>query len=454
MKLKFLLSALSFVAVLQTTTAQNVGINSSGTAPNVDAMLDIVSTTKGLLIPRMTSTQRIAIAATPATGLLVYDITLNNFYYFDGSSWVLLATGANSDWKLTGNASTSPSTNFLGTTDAQDLVFKTNNTEKMRILSGGNVGIGTSAPGQLLEVNGGNILAWKYAGNPNIIQRRSNGSVGAEANLVANDVIGYNNFQAYQSSGSWPNVVRVGAEADGAHTSTSLPSRLIFSTTPSGSSTLIERMRISNAGNVGINNNAPTQPLDVTGNVQFSGALMPGGSAGTSGQVLTSAGAGAVPTWGALGQSSTTYFSTGNIQISDNVGFYFIPGFPVTINVPANCKVLISGGIGVNGTGNGSSALSVVAADVAVIVDNAFMPAGLYQRIIVNNTHPTKFQYASFSQAITLTQGSHTIGFGAFGAPTASQPLGTAVANANRFTIGGTSASVFVGELTVTFIKN
>ena len=57
-------------------------------------------------------------------------------------------------WLLLGNASTTPGTNFIGTTDAQDVVFKTNNTEKMRITSGGNIGIGTTNPGSNLEVNG------------------------------------------------------------------------------------------------------------------------------------------------------------------------------------------------------------------------------------------------------------------------------------------------------------
>lgn len=45
-------------------------------------------------------------------------------------------------WSLTGNTGTNPSTNFIGTTDITDLVFKTNNTEQLRITSGGNVLIG------------------------------------------------------------------------------------------------------------------------------------------------------------------------------------------------------------------------------------------------------------------------------------------------------------------------
>jgi hypothetical protein len=60
------------------------------------------------------------------------------------------------------------------------------------------------------------------------------------------------------------------------------------------------------SGNFGIANATPSEKLDVTGNIRFSGALMPNNAAGTSGQYLTSAGAGAPPTWtgGALSLAS------------------------------------------------------------------------------------------------------------------------------------------------------
>jgi hypothetical protein len=70
-------------------------------------------------------------------------------------SWTSVSDQA---WMLTGNSGTDPSTNFIGTTDAQDLVFRTSDTEAMRILSDGNVGIGTASPSELLEIEDGNIL--------------------------------------------------------------------------------------------------------------------------------------------------------------------------------------------------------------------------------------------------------------------------------------------------------
>jgi hypothetical protein len=74
--------------------AQSVSINTNGTVADTSAILDVKSTTKGLLVPRMTAAQKTAIV-NPATGLLVYQTDgSSGFYYYTGSAWLLLISSA------------------------------------------------------------------------------------------------------------------------------------------------------------------------------------------------------------------------------------------------------------------------------------------------------------------------------------------------------------------------
>lgn len=69
-----------------------VGIGTN--APHASAQLEVSSTTKGALMPRMTESQRVAIA-TPAAGLLVYQTDGRaGFYYYTGGNWTQLQSGA------------------------------------------------------------------------------------------------------------------------------------------------------------------------------------------------------------------------------------------------------------------------------------------------------------------------------------------------------------------------
>jgi hypothetical protein len=70
--------------------AQNVGINT--TTPDNSAVLDVSATDKGMLVPRMTTTQRTAITS-PATGLLVFDSDLKVFYFYNGTAWTSINSG-------------------------------------------------------------------------------------------------------------------------------------------------------------------------------------------------------------------------------------------------------------------------------------------------------------------------------------------------------------------------
>lgn len=129
--------------------AQNVGINATGAAPTASAGLDVDFTNKGVLVPRvaLTATNSASPVASPATSLLVYNTATAGsgatavtpgYYYWSGSAWVRFSTGGD-DWKILGNANTTSGTNFLGTTNAQALDFRTNNTLRFRIANGDQV---------------------------------------------------------------------------------------------------------------------------------------------------------------------------------------------------------------------------------------------------------------------------------------------------------------------------
>jgi hypothetical protein len=68
----------AFATLSHIAGAQNMGINTDGSTPDASAMVDIASTTKGFLLPRMTTTQQNAILL-PATGLLIFNTTDNGF---------------------------------------------------------------------------------------------------------------------------------------------------------------------------------------------------------------------------------------------------------------------------------------------------------------------------------------------------------------------------------------
>src|ERR1700761_3721271 len=99
MKQVYTLLILLLVVGVLSSHAQ-VGVNTDGSLPDPSAMLDIKSTTRGFLVPRVTSALRLAFSS-PADGLLVYDTDTESFWYYkNGTGWTQLTVGGSGSLSL------------------------------------------------------------------------------------------------------------------------------------------------------------------------------------------------------------------------------------------------------------------------------------------------------------------------------------------------------------------
>lgn len=156
---KIIISFLFIVYIALNSFAQNVAITDDDTYnAHSSAMLDVKSTTKGLLVPRLTTAQRTAIV-TPATGLLVFDSSIGSYYFYNGTTWINLSSGTSSG--LIWNYS-SPN------------VYLSNSND--------NVGIGTSNPLHKLHIYSNVTVTDGTDGNFIDIQN-SNANYGALSGL-------------------------------------------------------------------------------------------------------------------------------------------------------------------------------------------------------------------------------------------------------------------------------
>jgi len=170
---------LFLLGIIKNSDAQNVGIGTP--TPNTSALLDITSTNKGLLIPRMTTSQRLTIS-TPANGLMVYDTDKNEFYHYNGTGWRSILNGEYWSRGITsrsriGNSTDSVGIGILSPTQWLDvdgnIRTRNNLLADNNVVATGIVSAGTLNTSGSLFVNGPSSL---------------NGNVTANEGLIINNV--------------------------------------------------------------------------------------------------------------------------------------------------------------------------------------------------------------------------------------------------------------------------
>lgn len=199
-------------------------------------------------------------------------LTGNNLSISNGNTVDLSSLAG--DWKLLGNAGTNPTTNFLGTTDAQDLVFRTNNVERIRTLaSNGNVGINTPTPQFRFQVNGDAAVGFNNPVNTGTFP-----NYGNFLHLLGGPSGG--TFPSDNSDPFWlarynvaSNISQLRINIGDDPTVAAVQDMLNVGTTTGA--TFTSRLSVLSTGNVGISTEAPKARLDIVGGADANGANDP-----------------------------------------------------------------------------------------------------------------------------------------------------------------------------------
>ena len=189
--MKAILTCLGLFALMNVSAqSPGISINSDGSNADGSAILDVKSSSKGFLMPRMTEVQKNAVS-NPASGLMIFQTDgESGFYFYDGTSWSNLSKGE--AWAFDGNAGTSSGIDFIGTTDAQDLEFRTNNINRMRLTQSGQI--------EILNT-GSSVFVGEGAGNSDDLSANQNVFVGYESGFsnttgFRNTAIGMNSMRS------------------------------------------------------------------------------------------------------------------------------------------------------------------------------------------------------------------------------------------------------------------
>jgi len=312
-KIKKTLFIITILVFLSINGFAQVAINETGASPDPSTILDLQSTTKGFLVPRVTSAERNLIETTQS-GLLVYDTDTESFWYYDSSQvgWVELGSDTNSGWAISGNNTYSSVSGNVG-------IGTTNPSSKLQIRNGNLSLISQNAdayiklssdeeeditPAYIWSENAKGFAVGSTPGTPQLLVNAATGKVGIGTSNP-NEILTIRNGNISAVSEGSDSFIYLGSDelgdAIGSYIWTD--DNVGFSV---GSTEGIPQLVIKNSnGNVGIGTTSPGTKLEIAGQIKITG-----GNPG-AGKVLTSDVNG-VSTW-----SSPTVYATSVNDLSD-----------------------------------------------------------------------------------------------------------------------------------------
>lgn len=315
-------SVIIFSLFVNWLAAQNVAINTDGAAADASAILDVKSNNKGMLVPRMTTAQRIGIGS-PAPGLLVYDTDTNNFWFFNGVGWTQMTTGSSGPWATNGNNIVNTNTGRVGigvttpnaklaidsgllidqnedntgtlssalvfgndnrvgisrsylpgSTSRSGLAFHTSNARRMLIDSTGQVGIGTINPLQALHVVGNGYISNRLGIGTSTpeVPLHVNGNALISGTLNPNDPLTIGSNTSIEGS------LTVNNNRGVAYNSTSATNLKIFPFTTATFFAVLPGFGLSDEGAIAFNGGFTGTPRVFVGDIDVTG--------GTTGQLF------------------------------------------------------------------------------------------------------------------------------------------------------------------------
>lgn len=299
-KSRFISKIVVFTFIFFTASAFYAQVGIGTTDPDGDALLELSSNDKGLLIPRvqLTATNLSAPLSASVAGMLVYNTAsvgsgVNavspGFYYNDGTNWIRLLNMALAD--LTDDAwinNKEKNRIELGTL-SDGTTLRPVGTE-MVVSDDGKVGIGTETPTESIEVVAvdADLDMYSHGNDVTVFHIHSAGGTILEPTPISTR--NTSNVFSIQAKGydgtKYLNVASLSMGVDGSPINSGpgdMPGRISFSTTQDGTSSLFQRMVIKNNGYVGIGTNAPKVNLEVNGMMRTKGyevAHLPAGIQG------------------------------------------------------------------------------------------------------------------------------------------------------------------------------